>query len=114
MQGLEKGMLPIGPGVAEDTCRRRVTNRISNPVDPLAVGFHLQLLKKGWKQAQTLGIGHDGPDRPVERIAIKDMGKRQLDREVDREAGCLKMGIHRRRPVEQGPEHGGTQGNGAG
>ena len=44
MQELIEGMLPIGSRLAENNRTRGITDRLTETVYGLAVGFHIQLL----------------------------------------------------------------------
>ena len=70
MEKLIEGVLTVGAGLAEDDRAGHVVNALTEAVDGLAVGLHVQLLEMGRKTAQCLRIGQHGGGGIAEDIAL--------------------------------------------
>ena len=76
MEELIEGMLPVGAGLAEDYGPGRVGEQLTCPVDALAVGFHVELLKVGGKAGKGFGVGEDSRLSHAEDIPLVDSDHR--------------------------------------
>lgn len=100
VQKLEKRMLYVGAGAAEQNWTGGIFDELVVFVHRFAVAFHIKLLQITRQIAQILIVGNDAMAAETEKVVVPNAEQCQNDRNIPVKRRMTEMQIHRVGAVE--------------